>query len=196
MSDNEFKHICEVLIFASDVPLKIQRIVEITERPEELIRKTVDELIGEYQESGRTFKIIPVAGGYQFVSKARYSEWVRRLSQSRKKTRLSQSALEALSIIAYKQPIGRTEVETIRGVDSSGVLKTLLERNLIDIKSRGKGPGRPNLYRTTDEFLRYFGLEDLEDLPKLKEVEDILTPDTYEVKQIPGDNGNSIAKEE
>ncbi|MCJ7812516.1 SMC-Scp complex subunit ScpB, partial [bacterium] len=138
------------------------------------IGKAIDELNWEYMKTNRSFHIIHVAGGYQMVTRESYSQWVRKLFQKRSRSKLSQAALETLSMIAFKQPVARSEIVGIRGVNCDGVLQTLLERKLVTIAGRSDGPGRPLLYATTKEFLRYFGVNELSDLPKPKEIEEIL----------------------
>jgi segregation and condensation protein B len=116
------------------------------------------------------FKLVRLGNGYQVVTRERYAPWVKEMLAGRQKTRLSRAALETAAVVAYKQPITRLEVERIRGVDAGGVLNTLLERSLIMIKGRDPGPGRPLLYGTTQTFLDYFGLEKLNDLPRMEEI--------------------------
>lgn len=128
----------------------------------------------------RPLEIQEVAGGYQITTRAEYETWVRRLLNKSGKLTLSQAALETLAIIAYKQPVNRFEIEAVRGVDCSGVLKTVLDRNLIKIKGRDEGPGRPLLYATTDTFLEYFGLNRISDMPKLKEIIELTKDDSEE----------------
>jgi segregation and condensation protein B len=122
-------------------------------------------------------RIIEVAGGFQIVSKEDYASYVQKLYKGRQASRLTQRALETLAIIAYKQPITKHEIENIRGVNVDGVVKTLLERNLVTIEGRQKAPGNPLLYGTTKYFLEYFGLKSLEALPKLKEIDELLKED-------------------
>ncbi len=129
----------------------------------------------EYEEQGRSFFIQEVAGGYQMATKPRYARWVRELYKGRRLARLSQPGLETLAIIAYRQPVGRPDIETIRGVNSDSVIATLLERNLITVVGKDTKVGRPILYGTTPEFLRYFGLRDLSGLPPLSGLEAYLT---------------------
>jgi len=125
-----------------------------------------------------------VAGGYQIRTKPEHDIYVRRLLNKTGQLHLSQAALETLSIIAYKQPISRSDIEAIRGVDCAGVLKTLLKKTLIKIRGRDEGPGRPLMYATTDEFLQAFGLSRLADLPKLKEVAELLEEQPALTEQI------------
>lgn len=175
MDSDKLKSIIEVLIFASDEPLPINQIRNYIEEvaPKD-IKAAVDQLNLEYKQTERTFQIIEVAGGYQMASRPNYAPWVKKLFQGRSKARLSQAALESLSVIAFRQPVSRTEIDAVRGVNSDGVVRTLLERKLIKITGRAEGPGRPLLYSTTKEFLRYFGVNSIEDLPKPKEIEELL----------------------
>ena len=174
------KQIVEALIFASDIPITIEQIKGfIEETTPAQVRKAIEELNVEYKQSNRAFQIIPVAGGVQMVTRKSYAQWVKRLFKKRMKTKLSQAALETLSVVAFKQPVAKSEIAGIRGVNCDGVMKTLLERNLITISGRGEGPGRPLLYQTTKEFLRYFGVNDITDLPKPRELEELLKEETH-----------------
>jgi len=167
--------IIEAIIFASPEPVSLSRIRECIEGGENLeVDTTVDALNKLYIETGRSFQITKVAGGYQMITLPEYEQWVRRIFVGRGRLRLSAQALETLSIIAYRQPVSKPTMETIRGINCDGVIKTLLERNLITMMGRENSPGRPILYGTTSEFLRYFGLNNLKDLPELKEIEEIL----------------------
>lgn len=163
--------IVEALIFASDEPLSADRIAAIVE---EMTAPVVDDLVAElnagYLREGRAFRIVSVAGGFRMLTRPEHALWIKLLHRS-SRPRLSQAALETLSIIAYRQPVPRTELEGIRGVNVDGVLKTLVERDLVRIAGRGEGLGRPLLYATTERFLEYFGLPDLEALPRPEEVE-------------------------
>ena len=172
----KLKAIIEALLFTSDIPVSPGKIVGIFQDEQvtgKEIRAAVDELNTEYRRTGRIFQIVEVAGGFQMAVLKEYAPWIRAFQKERP-IKLSAAALETLSIIAYRQPIIRVEIENIRGVDSGGVLKTLMERRLIRIAGRSDGIGKPLLYATTDEFLRYFGLRTLADLPKPKELEDLL----------------------
>jgi segregation and condensation protein B len=174
METQEIKRVVEALIFAADAPLSRERIIETLELTNGFdLDAVIEELNREYQQSSRTFLIRKVAGGYQLATQANYANWIRKLYLGRHKTRLSQAALETLAVIAFKQPISRVEIAQIRGVNSDGVIGTLLERRLITISGRGEGVGRPLLYSTTPEFLKYFGLNDLSDLPKPREIEEL-----------------------
>ena len=172
---DEYRAITEAVLLASDTPLSLKELSRVMDdADEELIGRCIEALNEKYERDGHGFEVRHVANGYQFSSKADYAKWIRRLYRGRIPSRLTQAALECLAIVAYKQPISRTEVEAIRGVNVDGVLRTLLDRNLIRIAGRGEGVGRPILYATTGDFLRYFGLNELSDLPKLDELNELL----------------------
>ncbi len=175
MSELALKSIVEALLFSSDAPVTLDRLCSVLEgRDRSDIREAVETLASEYERDERAFTVAKVAGGWQLYARPEYSQWIRDLNRSRASTRLSQAALETLAIVAYKQPIVRAEVEGVRGVDSSGVLATLLKRDLIAIAGRAPGMGRALMYRTTREFLRYFGLDSVTDLPRLEEFAEVL----------------------
>jgi len=184
MVKQDYIEIIEALLFASPEPLTQKKInmVLYPESPE--LEIIVNELNEIYSDGGHAFEIRFVANGYQLVAKKEYEHYIRIMLSKTGKVNLSPAALDSLAIIAYKQPIGRHEVEAIRGVDSSGVIKTLLNRKLVAIKGRSNGPGRPLLYKTTDAFLQYFGLKALHDLPKLKEITELLESDPRLGEQI------------
>lgn len=150
-----------------------------------LVRQLVDELNEEYEEDGRAFRIVEVAGGFQFATIREYGEYVAMLSKDKARRRLSPAALETLAIIAYRQPVSKPEIESIRGVNCDQVLLSLLEKTLVAITGRGEGVGRPLLYGTTDEFLRSFGLRNVSDLPKLREIEELMEQDTHSPEHSP-----------
>ncbi len=171
----EMKKIIEALIFASDGPISGNRIRStIEEIDTNQIQVIVDELNIEYEQQQRSFQIVHVAGGYQFVTRAEFASYIKKYYKGRSKSKLSRAALEALAIVAFKQPISRPEIDMIRGVNSDGVVKNLLERNLIQISGRSETIGRALLYSTTAEFLRYFGVNEVSELPKPKEIEELL----------------------
>jgi segregation and condensation protein B len=179
MNSKELRETIEVLLFSSDVPLALKRIRLFTDGvPERDIEQAIQELNESYLGSDRVFEIRRLAGGYQLVTKKEFSDLVRKFHRHRISQRLSTAALETLAIVAYRQPITKLAMEEIRGVDVSAVLHTLLERRLIRITGRDKGMGRPLLYGTTDEFLRYFGLNELSDLPNHKEILELLQQKT------------------
>ncbi len=158
------KQIIEALLIATDVPLSLERIAGIINCSEEEVKKNLEILNEEYKQTGRAFEIKEVAGGFQIYTLPEYADYVGKLKQ--KKEKLSKAALETLAIIAYHQPITRAEVEKARGVDCSYILESLLEKGLIKTCGRLPTPGRPIKYATTNEFLRYFGIRDLSELPR------------------------------
>ena len=164
------KQVVEGLLFASDQPLGVQQLQEVLELPEADVRALVVSLRQDYVEQQRALTILEVAGGFQMATIPDVASWIRKCYRQAHKERLSKPALETLAIIAYKQPLTRAEMEAIRGVNVDGVVQALLEKNLIRIMGRKEAPGRPILYGTTKEFLQYFGLNSLIDLPKLAEV--------------------------
>ncbi len=158
------RSIVEALLIAVDSPLPIAKVMEITNLPEPDIRKMIVELNQEYRTTDRSFEIKEVAGGFQIYTLPEYALWVGALHD--RKSKLSKAALETLAIIAYHQPITRAEIEKVRGVDSTYMLEILLLKNLIRTCGRLPVPGRPIKYGTTREFLRYFGIKDLSEMPR------------------------------
>lgn len=169
MEDRENKAVLEVLLFLSGEPIMLSSIKDVTELPESEIKRLMDELIAHYKERNTGLLIVEIANGYQMVTNPEYAEWVRKFKNIHMSSRLSLPALETLAIIAYKQPIIRAEIEQLRGVNSDSAIRTLLEKRLIKVMGRKEAPGRPFLYGTTKEFLHYFGLKDLTELPTLKD---------------------------
>jgi segregation and condensation protein B len=170
MTREEAKKIIEVLLFVNEKPLALERITEVLDGfSSGDVRGIIDELNSEYTSAERSFSIIEVGGGFQIMTDPLYAPWIRKLFIKEKKQRLSAPSLETLAIIAYKQPVTRADVEAIRGVNTEGVLDTLLDRELIRTVGRKDIPGRPFMYGTTRNFLTHFGLNSLNDLPKLKD---------------------------
>jgi segregation and condensation protein B len=170
----ELKAILEALIFASPDPLTPKTIFRILENePREDIEAALAELRREYERPGG-LQLVEVAGGYQLVTRPDLHEWVRRLFHERTTQKLSVQALETLAVIAYKQPVTALEIAEIRGVNTAGVLNTLLERHFIKIVGRKAVVGRPFMYATTREFLIRFGLKDLNDLPDVSQMSEAL----------------------
>jgi segregation and condensation protein B len=169
---DDLKNIIESLLFAADEPLTIDRLKKILIDAEtQAIRQALDELRADYEARQGGFFLKEVAGGYQIRTRPDYKDYIRRLLQPRPQ-RLSKAALETLAIIAYKQPVIRSDVEHIRGVDCGGVLRVLLERQFIRVLGRKDIPGRPLIYATTKRFLEVFDLKNLKDLPTPKEIEE------------------------
>jgi segregation and condensation protein B len=194
--------ILEALLMASDAPLQVGRLLPALDGAGARdVRAYIDELNADYAGTGRAFRIAEVAGGFQFAVERRYAPFVRRLFRDRAPIRLSQAALETLAVIAFKQPITKAEVEAVRGVGVDWVIRTLLEHNLIRIAGRSEGVGRPLLYGTTREFLRHFGLKTMADLPKLKELDELLKEGERNVAQgttepVSGAGGGGVEAEE
>lgn len=169
------KLIVEALLFASDKPLGVKDLqFSLPDIKSDEIKGALRVLQYEYEALGRSFSLREVAGGYQFRSHPEYGPYILKMLQSAP-TRLSRASMETLAIIAYKQPILRHEIEKLRGVDVGGILKTLMEKDLIKIVGRKELPGRPLIYGTTKKFLEVFDLKDIHSLPKLKEIKTLFT---------------------
>lgn len=163
----EATRIVEAVLFASNVPLSADEIARVREDlDEEAVESALAQLRLEYDADRRAFEIVDEAGGHQILTRPEFAPYLDRVASIPRTARLSRAALEALAIVAYRQPIGRVEIEYIRGVGSAGVLRTLVDRGLLGTVGRGEGLGRPLLYGTTDRFLSHFGFRSLEDLPK------------------------------
>jgi len=194
VEQEEIKAIIENILLAADQPVSETQFKNLLGGEVEKVsfKSVLEELIDEY--NSRNLQILQVAEGYQLCTRDDYSDWVRKFLKFDKTTKLSQPSLDTLAIIAYKQPLTKAEVEEIRGVDSSGVVRTLLEKKVISPGGRKKVPGRPIMYRTTRKFLEYFGLRDLSDLPTLEdfkesELEGEVSPDqtTLPFDELSGD---------
>ncbi|MFA6108102.1 MAG: SMC-Scp complex subunit ScpB [Candidatus Latescibacterota bacterium] len=169
------RSVIEAVLLSAESPVTAGRLAEVVDgHGAREVARLVDELREEYGRTGRGFTIVEVAGGYQLATRSELSPWLRRFHKDRHQVRLSQAALETLAIIAFKQPLTRMEVDSIRGVNSAGVLQTLMEVGMVRITGRSDGIGKPMLFGTTREFLVHFGLKNLADLPKPKELEELL----------------------
>ncbi len=169
------EQIVEAVLFASDAPLRAEEIARADEAlDEDQVELAIQALRRLYLESERAFDLVEVAGGYQLLTRPEYGSYLERFDTVPRPSRLSGPALETLAIIAYRQPIGRLEIEYVRGVGSSAVIRTLQERGLVDVVGRGEGIGRPLLYGTTDRFLEHFGFNSAEDLPRPEELPVVL----------------------
>ncbi len=174
-AENNYQPIIEALLFASEKPLSAGQIQAILKDITfEQIEQAIDSLNERYRSGGHSFAIKKVAKGFRMYTLPDFAPWIKALYSHSRRERLSPQALEVLSIIAYKQPIVKTEIDRLRGVNSEGPLCTLLDRKLITIVGRKPSPGRPLLYGTTPEFLAHFGLNDLNDLPQMEELEMLL----------------------
>jgi len=178
MEPRPLKLIIEALLFSSDRPLSAKEIqgwmgqVNVSE-----VRSALEELRADYEQMGRSFLLQEVAGGFQFRTKSEYSPFILKMLKTTP-SKLSRAALETLAIVAYKQPIVRQEIEQLRGVDVGGILRSLLEKDLIRIVGRKNLPGKPLVYGTTKRFLEVFGLKDLDSLPRLKEIRELTSKGT------------------
>lgn len=170
MEEKDKISVLETILFLSGELITCSTLKDVLELPESEIRRLMEVLISEYRERNAGLLITEIANGYQMVTNPLYAEWIMKFKKMRIASKLSMPALETLAIIAYKQPIIRAEIETIRGVNSDSAIKTLLEKRLIKIMGRQEVPGRPFLFGTTREFLQYFGLKDLTELPTLKDL--------------------------
>jgi segregation and condensation protein B len=170
----ELKAILEAVLFVSPEPMPVARLMSIlgTVSKAEVVQ-ALGVLAHDLDREGRGIQLVQVAGGYRLVTKQEYGPWLKRIDKAKAAQKLSRSALESLAIIAYKQPLVRAEIEEIRGVETSGVLRTLCERKLVRIVGRKDVPGRPIMYGTTKFFLEHFGLQDLSQLPPLREFKEL-----------------------
>src|SRR5271170_3341045 len=172
MTNEERKAALEAIIYAADEPATIEQLAKALGEPKSAVQVALDELVASYASDTRGIEIRGVAGGYKMYTKPQHHDLVRRFIKSlRPPLRLTMPALETLAVIAYKQPVTAPEIQEIRGVNTSGVLKTLLDKRLITSAGRKEVIGRPILYKTSKDFLMRFGLSDLQELPSLKEFE-------------------------
>ncbi|MDP2940211.1 MAG: SMC-Scp complex subunit ScpB [Candidatus Omnitrophota bacterium] len=169
-NEAHLKGVIEALLFISEKPLLLEQVKDVLEGVDtQIIRELLVNLKNEYEERKSGIRIVEVAGGFQMITSEDYASYIKKFYKSRHKERLSSPALETLAVIAYKQPVTRLEIESIRGVNVDGVINTLLEKGLVRIAGRKDVLGRPFVYGTTRQFLEYFGLKSLADLPKLED---------------------------
>lgn len=186
----------EALLFAADGPLTLGRLKKLLPGAETAeIRAGIAELEAEYTQAGNAFTVVEFGGGWQIATRPEYSPSVEKMLKSRRFTRLSKAGLEVLAIIAYRQPITRLEIDEIRGVNSSGAISTLTERNLITVVGRSQTVGNPLLYGTTREFLNHLGLKGLGQLPSLPDLEDVVG-DREQLRDFANQIGREISNEE
>lgn len=173
--DENIKSTIEALILSSPEPVPLSRLCDVIDRvsPQD-VREAVEDLNNLYMGCGNSFRIREIAGGYQMYILPDFEYPVKKLLEKQRTIRLTRAALETLAIVAYKQPVTKSEIEHIRGVNSDGVIHNLLQRNLITITGRANAPGRPLLYKTSQEFLKFFGLNRLSDLPRMEEIEEMI----------------------
>jgi segregation and condensation protein B len=174
MEMDKLKLILESLLFVSETPLTVKRAATLVkDTTAEEIQQAFTALTDEINQMNRSFQLVQIADGFQLVTRPEYHRWAKELYKIISKTRLSKASMEALAIIAYKQPVTRAEIEAIRGVDVTNMIQSLLEKRMIRILGRAETAGRPLLYATTNEFLIHFGLKDLSDMPKVSEIQEL-----------------------
>ena len=170
MEENNLKSAVEALIFASEKPITTEQIKKVLgDLDTPSINKIIAELKNEYEAQNRGIRVVEIAGGFQMITNSSFAPFLKKLFKNRYSDKLSKPALESLAIIAYKQPLTKAEIESLRNVNVDGVMKSLLDKNLIRICGRKKLPGRPFVFGTTREFLEHFGLKSLADLPKMED---------------------------
>ena len=170
MEENNLKSAIEALIFASEKPITLEQIKKVLGDLDTLsINKIITELKNDYQTQNRGLRVVEIAGGFVMTTCSNFAPFLRKLFKNRYSDKLSKPALESLAIIAYKQPLTKAEIESLRNVNVDGVMKSLVDKNLIRICGRKKVPGRPFVFGTTREFLEHFGLKSLQDLPKMED---------------------------
>lgn len=185
MPENTVKSVIEALLFSSEKPLALEQIKKVLDGYDtNQIRLLIEELRCEYETNKRGIRIIEVAGGFRMITAADYAPFLKKFYKERKIERLSRQGLETLAIIAYKQPLTKNEIELLRNVNADGVMGSLLEKNLIRITGRRKVPGRPFVYGTTRQFLEYFGLKSLDELPKMEEFSQMAQEKELEIEKI------------
>lgn len=178
---DEIKSILEAILFAANEPISLEEFSQLFDDiSTRQIRQELMRLQDEYRQTSRSFQLIEIANGFQICTHPAYHQWIEKFYTRQVRVKLSSSALEALAIVAYKQPVTRSEVEEIRGVNSDSVLNSLIEKRMVRIAGRKPGPGRSLLLTTTDEFLEQFGLKDLSVLPSMEEIEEILNQEEIE----------------
>jgi len=169
MAQDNNRAVIEAMLFSSDKPLTIEQMRNVLGSLEtQEIRSILGELNQEYESSNRGIRITEIAGGFQMITAPALAPFLKKLYKQRSVEKLSKPALETLAIIAYKQPLTRLDIESLRNVNIDGVMKSLLDKDLIRVTGRKKSPGRPKVYGTTRQFLEYFGLKSLEELPKIE----------------------------
>lgn len=171
---DETRQAIHALLFVSDRPVSADRLSEaLGDVDKEVVVNLLDELRSELENSGAPYQLREIAGGYQLVTSSLFAPYIRRMLQIKKSNKLSKTALETLAIIAYKQPVTRAEVESVRGVSVAYAFDTLQDKKLIKVSGVAEVPGRPKLYRTTEEFLVHFGIKSLKELPSMDEIKEL-----------------------
>ncbi len=187
MAPPNLRAVLEALLFSSDQAVPLDLLCQTVEAEPGEVMMTLEEMTRDYEREERGFRLKQMAGGYLLLTDPALADWVSRLLRGKRKMRLSRPALETMAIVAYKQPVTKSEIDEIRGVDSSAVLATLLERSLVTIRGRSKAVGRPLLYGTTTEFLDYFGLKEIAELPRPEELRALVAsraPEQLEIAEV------------
>lgn len=174
----ELNKVIEAVLFVSDEPLTLDDLKDVFERPafenfaseDDALTKALEEIRQKYAAEDYVFELLELAGGYQLLTKPEWGDYAKQAVQAKDKKRLSRAAIETLAVIAYKQPVTRTELEHVRGVNCDYAVNKLIDKELIEAAGRADLPGRPLLYKTTPQFLAYFGIQDVSELPALKEI--------------------------
>jgi segregation and condensation protein B len=196
MPPEKVRGVIEAILMTADAPVTPGRFLgflkELNGRD---LRQAIDALKEQYDQAGHAFTVAEVAGGFQLATRKEYGPWIRKF-HNRNQVQLTQAGLETLAIIAYKQPITRVEVDSIRGVNSGGVFNTLMEVSMIRIVGRSDGLGKPHLFGTTKEFLLHFGLKGLTDLPKPKELEELLAGGGNDMPEVGNEEGGNVSKDD
>jgi len=196
LEDHQLKSAIESLLFIAGHPLSLDRLKGIFEEAtKEQLEAQIDVLRQEYDATGSGIMLAEVAGGYQLATRSENAAWIRKFKSVKVSSKLSRPALETLAIVAYKQPITRSEVEAIRGVNIGGIMRNLMERRLVKIVGKKDVPGKPMLYGTSLEFLQYFGLKDLSSLPTLKEFQELETGEEV-MEEVPAEGQDTASSEE
>ncbi|MCM8796137.1 MAG: SMC-Scp complex subunit ScpB [Candidatus Omnitrophica bacterium] len=194
---DSLKSVIEALLFSSDKPLLLEQIKSVLDIPETgEIRRLLEELKTEYENSCRGIRLVEIAGGFQMIAAPDYVAFLKKLHKERRVERLSKAALETLAIVAYKQPLTKLDIESLRGVDVDGVIKGLLEKNLIRIVGRRRAPGKPYLFGTTRQFLEYFGLKSLAELPKIEDFSQVQRGPNESLISLDKNSAQTTQKEE
>ena len=195
MDDQQLKSAIEAILFVAGNPLSVDRLKGLFEDVEqERIEAQLDSLGRGYDGRGAGIMLAEVAGGYQLATRPEHVLWIRKFKSVKVSSKLSRPALETLAIVAYKQPITRTEVEAIRGVNIGGIMRNLMERRLVKIVGKKDVPGKPMMYGTTPEFLQYFGMKDLSSLPTLKEFQELETAEEV-MEELPAGGADAVAED-
>ena len=189
--------VVEAILFASDEPLEASKIAKVAGAGDaRQVRKLVQELNAEYSRRGAAYRIEELAGGYVMLTLPEYNNWLKQLLRTRQESKLSQAALETLAIVAYKQPVMRVTVEALRGVAAGEMIRNLMEKGLVKIAGRAEELGRPLLYGTTRKFLEVFGLNSLQDLPKVEELRPREQTNTKSDQTVESDDPADLAESE